>query len=99
MQGQPQAVVVGEWYRVGEEPPFEVVAVDADQETIEIQHFDGAVEEMDFDSWAEMTPQPTVPPEDWSGALDVGKEDSGIDPERLGGDSWDSPLDHLDRLG
>ncbi|MGH8458096.1 MAG: DUF6763 family protein [Nevskiales bacterium] len=99
MQSQPHAVIVGEWYRIGAEPPFEVVAVDADQETIEIQYFDGTVEEMDFDSWTEMAPQPSVAPEDWSGAMDQDREDYGIEPERLLSDSWDSPLDHLDRLG
>ncbi|HXG27759.1 MAG TPA: DUF6763 family protein [Nevskiales bacterium] len=99
MQVQPHNVVVGDWYCVGTEPPFEVVAVDADQETIEIQYFDGTVEEVDFDSWLEMAPQPSPPPEDWSGAMDVDKEDYGIDPDRLITDSWESPLDQLDRLG
>jgi hypothetical protein len=99
MQVQPHNVVVGDWYRVGTEPPFEVVAVDADHETIEIQYFDGTVEEVDFESWLEMAPQPTVPPEDWSGAMDVDKEDYGVDPDRLIADSWESPLDQLDRLG
>jgi hypothetical protein len=32
---------------------FEVVAFDADDGTIEIQHEDGAVEEMDIDDWNE----------------------------------------------
>jgi hypothetical protein len=99
MQGLTQDVVVGEWYRAGGERPFEVVALDLDHETIEVQHFDGTVEEIDFDSWTEMAPKPTAPPEDWSGAMDLEKQDYGIEPERLEQDTWDNPLDHIDRLG
>jgi hypothetical protein len=98
MEGLSRGVVVGEWYRSGAEPPFEVVAVDADQETIEIQYFDGTVQEIDFDSWEQMDVQPSVPPEDWSGAMDLGKEDYGVDIDVQPGDSWNSPLDRIDRM-
>lgn len=99
MQGLTHQVTVGDWYRVGEEPPFEVVAVDADQETVEIQYFDGTVQEIAFDDWTEMRPQPSAPPEDFSGAMDIDKEDYGIEPDRLSGDSFSNPLDQLDRFG
>jgi hypothetical protein len=98
MQAQPHTVVVGQWYRAGEEPPFEVVAVDVDQETIEIQHFDGTVEEVDFDSWTEIAAQPSAPPEDWSGAMDLEREDYGIEPESLRTDTRSNPLDQIDLL-
>ncbi len=45
--------IVGEWYRGGTNELFEVVAIDAQDQTIEIQYFDGTVAEMDFDSWNE----------------------------------------------
>ena len=45
--------IVGEWYRGGTNELFEVVAIDDQDETIEIQYFDGTVAEMDFDSWNE----------------------------------------------
>lgn len=96
---QPHAVVVGDWYRVGEDPPFEVVAVDADQETIEIQYYDGTVEEVEFEHWVQLSPQPSPPPEDWNGAMDLEKEDYGLDPDRLNVEAWENPLDQLDRLG
>ena len=99
MQGMTQNVVVGEWYRVAEAPPFEVVALDADHETIEIQYFDGTLEEIDFESWAEMAPKPSVAPEDWSGSMDMEREDFGIEPETLRSDTRNSPLDHIDQLG
>lgn len=99
MQGLTEKIIVGDWYRIGDDQPFEVVALDLDHETIEIQHFDGTVEEIDFDSWTEMMPKPSAAPEDWSGAMDLEREDYGIEPETLRSDMRDSPLDHLDQLG
>ncbi len=98
MQGLTQNVVVGEWYRTGTESPFEVVALDLDHETIEVQHFDGTVEEIDFDSWAELAPKPTAAPEDYSGAMDLDREDYGLEPEVIRSDTRDNPLDYIDQL-
>ncbi len=42
---------IGEWYRLNGGELFEVVAVDEDDGTIELQYFDGTVEEMDVDDW------------------------------------------------
>ena len=42
--------VVGQWYRGGTNELFEVVAIDDQDQTIEIQYFDGTVTEVDFDS-------------------------------------------------
>ncbi len=43
---------IGDWYRQKEGGAlFEVVAFDDDDGTIEIQYFDGTVEEMDVDDW------------------------------------------------
>jgi hypothetical protein len=43
--------VVGDWYR-SHGLQFEVVAVDDTDRLIEIQHADGALEEIEFDDWA-----------------------------------------------
>ena len=93
-----QDVAIGDWYRMGDDPPFEVVAVDSDSETIEIQHFDGTVEEIDFDSWLEMPVEMTVAPEDYSGALDIEREDYAMESDALYMDDWSNPLDQLDRM-
>ena len=45
--------IVGQWYRGGTNELFEVVAIDDQDETIEIQYFDGTVTEIEFDSWNE----------------------------------------------
>ena len=41
--------IVGQWYRGGTNELFEVVAIDDEDETIEIQYFDGTVTEIEFD--------------------------------------------------
>ena len=48
--GSPNPVV-GDWYRHNG-ALFEVVAIDRDDGTVEVQHFDGTLEEFDLDTWA-----------------------------------------------
>lgn len=71
-------VSVGEWYEAGGDP-FEIVGVDADSEVVLVQHFDGSLEEVDFDAWLELKARPCAAPEDFSGALDLEREDYGFD--------------------
>jgi hypothetical protein len=87
---------IGDWYRTVAGENFEIVARDADDETLEIQYFDGTIEEMDMDTWYELNIVPIEPPEDWSGSLDIVRDDYGVDLESRGGDSWANPLDSLD---
>ena len=42
---------IGNWYRLSGGELFEVVAIDDDEGSIDIQYFDGTVEEMDRDDW------------------------------------------------
>ena len=72
------------------------VALDDDAATMEIQHFDGAVEEVDFDSWNEMEIVPIEPPEDWSGSLDIEREDYGVDLELTSPNDHINPLDEVE---
>jgi hypothetical protein len=85
---------VGSWFSIGEGRTFEVVAVDDKDRTVEIQHFDGTIEELDSDSWRELAAQPVEAPEDWSGSMDVDDEDLPDDGEKHQG--FDDPLDFVD---
>ncbi|MCP5419656.1 MAG: hypothetical protein H6970_04690 [Gammaproteobacteria bacterium] len=63
--------IVGNWYRNADSDlEFEVVAVDEDAQTIEIQYAEGEVEEIDLDTWSEMPLEAIEAPEDWSGPFD-----------------------------
>ncbi|HIP52500.1 MAG TPA: hypothetical protein EYH03_00615 [Chromatiales bacterium] len=88
--------VVGAWYQTPEGELFEVVACDPDEATIEIQFYDGTVEEYDEESWEEMGIIHAEPPEDWSGSLDVSGEDYGVDLDRPAGDLHINPLDAVE---
>jgi len=86
---------IGDWYADRQGTLFEVVAIDPDDGTLEVQYFDGTVEELDADSWEEMRPKPTEPPEDWSGSMDVEREDYGVDLDEGDRGLWANPLDDL----
>jgi hypothetical protein len=66
---------IGDWYRLTGGELFEVVALDEDDGTIEIQYFDGTIEEMDVedwnDQWEDGALESAEAPEDWSGSVDV----------------------------
>lgn len=70
---------IGDWYRIRGGDTFEIVALDADDGTIEIQYFDGTVEEMDIEDWQSQNDENLIesvePPEDWSGSVDVEPDD------------------------
>ena len=81
-------------FRIGDGKTFEVVAVDDKDRTVDIQHFDGTIEELDVDGWREMAAEPIDAPEDWSGSMDVDTEDLPEDEEKHQG--FDDPLDFVD---
>ena len=94
---------IGDWYRLSGGALFEVVAYDDDDGTIEMQYFDGTVEEMDVEDWRAQWEDGALEsaeaPEDWSGSVDA----EGSDEERRGVDSYGedrdlraSPLDGID---
>lgn len=87
--------VVGEWYMLPRGESFEVVAYDHEEETVEIQYFDGAVEELELETWLELDAEPIEPPEDWSGSVDIMREDYGME-DRANPYRPKNPLDELD---
>jgi hypothetical protein len=54
---------------------FEVVALDAQDGSIELQHFDGTLEEAAPEDWLMMGAEKAGAPEDWSGSVDINTED------------------------
>lgn len=86
--------IVGGWYRhVDKGQTFRVVAVDEDAETIEIQHYDGDVEEIDFYAWPDLELELAEEPEDWTGPVDdVETDDLGYTETDMSGEDWRAPL-------
>ncbi len=67
--------VIGKWFRRPNGSLFEVVAVDETDGTIEIQHFDGTIDEVELESWPELLLIEVSAPEDWSGSVDMDPDD------------------------
>ena len=88
---------IGDWYQAAGGVLFEVIAVNEQDSTIDIQHFDGTVEELDLDAWEEDELRPADPPEDYSGSLDIEREDYGVDLDRSTTHEWTDPLEYFDR--
>jgi hypothetical protein len=70
--------VAGNWYTHRDKgQTFQVVAVDEDRDVIEIQYFDGDLEQIDTDAWYDMDLEIAEPPEDERGPLDDDRTDDG----------------------
>ncbi len=85
--------IIGNWYRNEETGnDFEVVALDEDAQTVEIQYFDGELEELELDAWYELPIEAIEAPEDWSGPFDE------MEPDDLGYEEEEEPTDEDDLL-
>ena len=78
---------IGEWYRLQGGELLEVVALDTADGTIEVQYFDGTVEEFDLDDWRAQRASGAIEeaeaPEDWSGSVDVEPEDGRAEADPI----------------
>ena len=67
---------IGQWFRRPDGTLLEVVATDEDDHTIEIQFFDGTIDEVEVRSWRDLFLVEVEAPEDWSGPMDMDPDDS-----------------------
>ena len=70
-----QYPLIGHWFSRPNGALFEVVALDEDDGTIEIQQFDGTIGEVDVENWPQMLLVEVRAPDDWSGSVDMDPED------------------------
>lgn len=54
---------------------FFVTAVNDVEKTVEVQHFDGDIEEFTLEEWRGLDIELSEEPENWSGALDIAEQD------------------------
>jgi hypothetical protein len=89
--------VVGNWYQDSEQGSiFEVVALDEEDQTVEIQHLDGEVAEYDLDTWREMPLAGIAPPEDWRTGFELSDEDARDPDETLHPEDWSCALNQIE---
>jgi len=86
---------IGQWYqRTDKGEVFQVTGLDAKSRTIEIQSFDGDLDEIDEESWRMLPLGLAEPPEDWTGPMDdVERDDLGYSETEMSGADWAEPLD------
>jgi len=85
---------IGQWYlRWDKGEIFQVTGYDEPSGTIEIQSFDGELDEIDKESWATLPLGLAEPPEDWTGPVDdVEVDDLGYSETQMTGRDWAAPL-------
>ncbi len=66
---------IGKWFRHPNGVLLEVVAVDEEDATIEVQYFDGTIDEIDLDAWRGLFLVEVSALEDWSGSVDMDPDD------------------------
>lgn len=84
-----------QWYRhLDKGYRFQVTDVDEEAGTVEIQHFDGDVEELDLDDWYGLEIEPIEPPEDWTGPMDdIERDDLPYTETDMLEEEWTEPLE------
>lgn len=70
----------GQWYLDRDSGSiFQIVSIDEDDRSIDIQYVDGSLEETGFDDWVARNLQPCEQPEDWVGPFDdLESDDIGL---------------------
>jgi hypothetical protein len=92
----PKATI-GQWYRRTNGQIFEVVAIDEDDATVELQFFDGTIDEVDLETWSKLLIEKVAAPEDWSGSVDMDPEDFSGNEEGDIPAGYHDPLAFLDK--
>ena len=84
---------VDQWYaHTDKGQRFYVIDVDEERDTVEIQHFDGDLEEISLDEWRDLHIILSEEPENWSGALDIAeRDDLGTGVTDTSGNDWAEP--------
>ena len=89
--------IIGNWYcHLDKGQRFYVVTIDENTKTVEVQNFDGNLDEYELENWYEQNIEPCEAPENWSGPLDVENlEDLAPDVTDTKGSDWQEPLDEF----
>ncbi len=89
--------ILESWYRhVDKGQRFQIIAVDEEEGLIEVQHFDGNLEELEFTDWYQMELEPIEEPENWSGAVDIEEiDDYGTSVTDTSVDDWKSSSEEI----
>ena len=90
--------IIGTWYcHLDKGQRFFVVAVDERTRTVDVQHFDGDLEEFDFTAWYQLDIEVCEAPVNWSGSLDIDNvDDFGTEITDTSASDWDEPFSEFE---
>jgi hypothetical protein len=85
--------IIGAWYHHPEKAQkLKVSALDDHTATVEIQYFDGSIDELDLDTWYGLDMERIEPPEDWTGPMDnIEKDDLNPVGTEMQREDWEAP--------
>lgn len=85
--------IVDNWYaHLDKGQRFKVVALDKESALVEVQNFDGDIEEINFSAWYELEIEFSEEPDNWSGAVDVAEtDDLGTEISETSKEDWSDP--------
>lgn len=88
---------VDQWYtHLDKGQRFVVTAIDEVGDTVEVQHFDGDIEEFALDEWHDLDIDLSEAPENWSGAFDIGEtDDLGTEVTDTSKEDWSEPEEEI----
>jgi hypothetical protein len=87
--------LIGQWYHYPEKAQkFVVTAIEDGAGTVEVQYFDGTIDEFDLDDWSELRAETIAEPEDWTGPMDdIETDDLTPIGTEMSAEDWDAPYD------
>ena len=90
---------VDQWYaHLDKGQRFFVTAIDEEENTVDVQHFDGDIEEISLDVWRDLEIELSEAPENWTGALDIAEQDDlGTGVTDTTPDDWTEPGEEFRR--
>ena len=85
--------VIGQWYRHrGDQQAFQVVAVDDADGSVELQFFDGTVDELRLVQWYALDIEDAEAPQDWTGPFDrIARDDIDATDMQMEPADWNEP--------
>lgn len=87
--------VIGSWYRRLDRPQaFQVVAFDRHADSVDIEYFDGTLDEWPLEHWHALPIEPCDAPQDWTGPFDnIERDDLGPTDLFMEPEDWREPIE------
>ena len=86
--------IIAQWYHYPQKSEkFQVTAIDEQSDSVEIQYFDGNIDEFELTTWYTLEIEPIETPADWTGPLDnIEKDDLTPIGTEMRSEDWECPI-------